>query len=243
MVGGGCGEQECQVFQKEGGDFGRGFWGGWGFGGLEEALGDDDHVVGAEEEGIGGVAGEGGAEVEGDGEVFALGVANDDDFGEGAEIGDAAGFHDGFEGGHGAIEEDFSWVIDGTGDIDGDGAGFEGDDDVGIFELGLVEAGEFGLEIGEFFTGGGDFADDGEANFAIGADFLGLGEFWGPWEDDFEEVAWGEGAWGFFGTLGEWHGGRGGLAGEGEGEEEGGEEELKGFHWWWWWWWGWWIFG
>ena len=210
---------------------GGGGMGGERDGGLEEAFGDYDHVVGAEREGVGGAAGEGGAEVEGGGEVFALGVANDDDFGEGAEVGDAAGFHDGFEGGHGSIEEDFSWVIDGARDIDRDGAGFEGDDDVGVFELGLVEAGEFSLEIGEFFTRGRDFADDGEADFAVGADFLGLGEFWGTREDDFEEVAGGEGAWGFFGALGKGDGGWGGLAGEGEGEEEGGEEELKGFHW------------
>ena len=38
---------------------------------------------------------------------------------------------------------------------------------------------------------------------------MGLGEFWGTREDDFEEVAGGEGAWGFFGALGEGHGGWG----------------------------------
>ena len=48
-----------------------------------------------------------------------------------------------------------------------------------------------------------------------------MGDFDGD-GGEFEEI---------FGALGVGLGGWGGLAGEGEGEEEGGEEELKGFHW------------
>ena len=132
-----------------------------------------NYVVRADEKGTSRVAAKCVAEVQSLGEMFSIFLANDHDFFCIRPMRlEPAGFHDRFQNGHWAIQQDFPRFQNSTGHVNRNGAGFQSNNYFLVLELGLIEMAEFRLEFSQLLAGSFDLPDQWEVDLTVGANFL-----------------------------------------------------------------------